>query len=65
MVAPPCPVVVGSETQLALVDAVHAQSREVSMASDPEPPASGNVEVALAICTWHFCELGAVTVVEV
>jgi hypothetical protein len=34
----------GSDTQLALLLAVHAQSRVVSIASDPVPPPSGNVD---------------------
>jgi len=67
MEASPWPVelVAGIEIQLAFDDTDHEQSRVAAIDNDPDPPASVKLDGVLLTCIWHFCELGAVSAVEV
>src|SRR5882757_685820 len=65
MDASPCPDVLPSDTQVALVAADHPQSRVVVTEREPVPPASGNDDAVVLIWSWHLSELGAAIPVEV
>jgi len=51
--------------QGAAVEADQVQSRVVSIATVPEPPAAGTLDSELVAVTWHFEVVGAVISVEV
>jgi uncharacterized lipoprotein YbaY len=63
--ASPCPVVLATETQLALVMTDHVQSRVVATARVPFPPSAVNTVVDDPTWTWHFVKAGAVSAVDV
>ena len=61
----PCPLVGDANViQDAAVEADQVQSRAVSIATIPEPPAAGAFDSELVADTWHFEVVGAVISVE-
>ena len=61
----PCPFV--DEPRLihdAVVEADHVQSRVVSIATVPAPPAAGTFDMELVADSWHFDVVGATSCVD-